>query len=195
MVRLSKTGMRVLLAAALLTGCESARPVSVSAPPRDPRLAVIPLPAPPRVVKPGFIPLETADPKYQEYFKQLRQKILANWVYPWEAGSRGIEGDLEIEFVIAKNGHLQYIERSRSSGVTLLDNAALNAVKLTQPFPPVPDALLGVMPEALRSERRGLPSEKIKRKGSSPYEVPPEGVLAVNGFFAYRMKRDRDYLR
>jgi len=87
------------------------------------------------------VPLDTPEPKYQDYFNKIREKIKANWVYPWEAGSRGIEGDLNIEFVIAKDGHLQYIERTRSSGVTLLDNAALNAVKLAQPFPPVPDAL------------------------------------------------------
>lgn len=87
------------------------------------------------------VPLDTPEPKYQDYFNKIREKIKANWVYPWEAGSRGIEGDLNIEFVIAKDGHLQYIELRRPSSVTLLDNAALNAVKLAQPFPPVPDAL------------------------------------------------------
>ena len=87
------------------------------------------------------VPLDTPEPKYQDYFNKIRQKIQANWVYPYEAGSRGIEGDLNIEFVIAKDGHLQYIQLRRSSKVALLDNAALNAVKLAQPFPPVPDAL------------------------------------------------------
>lgn len=87
------------------------------------------------------IPLDTPEPKYQDYFNKIREKIKANWIYPYEAGSRGIEGDLSIEFVIAKDGHLQFIELRRSSRILILDNAALNAVKLAQPFPPVPDDL------------------------------------------------------
>ncbi|HET8578203.1 MAG TPA: TonB family protein, partial [Methylomirabilota bacterium] len=87
------------------------------------------------------IPLDTPEPKYQDYFNKIREKIKANWIYPYEAGSRGVEGDLNIEFVIAKDGHLQFIELRRSSQVGVLDAAALNAVKLAQPFPPVPDAL------------------------------------------------------
>ena len=50
-----------------------------------------------------------------------------------------MEGDLLIEFRIAKDGRLDFIELRRSSGVTVLDDAALTAVKLAQPFPPVPD--------------------------------------------------------
>jgi len=94
-----------------------------------------------REVRPGFIPLETTEPKYQEYFNTIRERIKANWIYPSEAGSWGIEGDLNIEFVITKDGHLQFIELRRSSGRLILDHAALNAVKLAQPFPPVPDDL------------------------------------------------------
>ncbi len=71
----------------------------------------------------------------------MREKIKANWIYPYEAGSRGIEGDVHIDFVIDKDGKLQSIALRRSSKVTILDNAALNAVKLAQPFPPVPDDL------------------------------------------------------
>ncbi len=58
-----------------------------------------------------------------------------------EAGSRGVEGDLNIEFVIAKDGALQSVQVRRSSKVTILDAAALNAVKLAQSFPPIPDEL------------------------------------------------------
>ncbi len=109
-----------VVAAALLAGCASAHL---------------------REVRPGFIPLETTEPKYQDYFNKIREKIKANWIYPYEAGSRGIEGDLSIEFVIAKDGHLQFIELRRSSQVKILDEYALRAVQLAQPFPPVPDDL------------------------------------------------------
>jgi TonB family protein len=85
------------------------------------------------------IPLDTPDPKYQDYFRVLRERIQSKWTYPREAGDRGISGALLIEFHIAKDGRLAYIEVRRSSGVEILDEYAVNAVKLAQPFPPVPD--------------------------------------------------------
>jgi periplasmic protein TonB len=85
------------------------------------------------------IPLDTPEPKYQDYFNKVRERIKSKWVYPRPAGERGIEGELLIEFHIAKDGRLEYIELRRSSGTAILDDAALTAVKLAQPFPPVPD--------------------------------------------------------
>jgi periplasmic protein TonB len=85
------------------------------------------------------VPLDTPEPKYQDYFNKVRERIKANWVYPRPAGERNIEGELLIEFHIAKDGRLEYIELRHSSGTQILDDAALTAVKLAQPFPPVPD--------------------------------------------------------
>jgi len=87
------------------------------------------------------IPLDTPDPRYQDYFNQIRERIKSKWIYPYEASSRGIGGELSIEFGIAKSGELQFIERRRSSGVELLDDYAMRAVQLASPFPPVPDAI------------------------------------------------------
>ena len=87
------------------------------------------------------IPLDTPDPKYQDYFNLIRERIKSKWIYPYEASSRGIGGELSIEFGIAKSGELQFIERRRSSGVELLDDYAMRAVQLASPFPPVPDAI------------------------------------------------------
>jgi len=87
------------------------------------------------------VPLDTPDPKYQDYFNQIRERIKSKWIYPYEASSRGIGGELSIEFGIAKSGELQFIERRRSSGVELLDDYAMRAVQLASPFPPVPDAI------------------------------------------------------
>ncbi len=93
------------------------------------------------------IPLDTTDPRYTDYFERVRRQIKANWIYPREAGERGIGGLLVIDFAIAKSGHLEAIELRRSSGVDVLDLYALNAVKLAQPFPPVPDSVSkGVLP-------------------------------------------------
>ena len=129
---------------------------SVSAPPSQPQVAVArPLDSMRR--QPGGgggltgggrggvegdpIPLDTPEPKYQDYFNKIRERIKANWIYPRQAGDRGIEGELLIEFHIAKDGRLSYIELRHSSGTTILDDAALTAVKLAQPFPPVPDEI------------------------------------------------------
>lgn len=87
------------------------------------------------------IPLDTPDPRFQDYFNQIRERIKSKWIYPYEASSRGIGGELAIEFGIAKSGELQFIERKRSSGVELLDDYAMRAVQLASPFPPVPDAI------------------------------------------------------
>jgi len=53
----------------------------------------------------------------------------------------GLSARLLIEFHIAKDGRLDFIELRRSSGVTVLDDAALTAVKLARPFPPVADGV------------------------------------------------------
>src|SRR3990170_3802165 len=44
------------------------------------------------------IPLDTQDPKYVDYFGQLRERIKSKWGYPREAGERGIGGPPPIEF-------------------------------------------------------------------------------------------------
>jgi len=85
------------------------------------------------------IPLDTPEPKYQDYFNKIRERIKSKWTYPRQAGERGIEGELLIEFHIAKDGRLEFIALRNSSGVAILDDYAMTAVKLAQPFPPVPD--------------------------------------------------------
>src|SRR5215468_6434959 len=87
------------------------------------------------------IPLDTPDPRYQDYFNQIRERIKSKWIYPYEASSRGIGGALPIAFGIAKSGEPHFLERRRSSGVELLDDYAMRAVQLASPFPPVPDAI------------------------------------------------------
>jgi len=87
------------------------------------------------------IPLDTPEPKYQDYFNKIRERIKSKWTYPRQAGERGIEGELLIEFHIAKDGRLEFIALRNSSGVAILDDYAMTAVKLAQPFPPVPDEI------------------------------------------------------
>jgi protein TonB len=72
---------------------------------------------------------------------KVKQRIYAKWGYPYEAQTRGLHGKLVIEFHIAKDGHLQFIELRESSGEEILDSFALTAVKLAQVYPPLPDAM------------------------------------------------------
>lgn len=128
------------------------------APAADPRVASAPAQPPPAAamfrrggggglkggrggIEGDPIALDTPDPKYQDYFRQIRERIQSKWIYPYEASSRGIGGELQIDFGIAKSGELQFIERRRTSGVELLDDYAVRAVQLASPFPPVPDAI------------------------------------------------------
>jgi len=123
-----------------------------------PRVASAPPPAPPAAamfrrggggglqggrggIEGEAIPLDTPEPKFQDYFNQIRERIKSKWIYPYEAASRGIEGELQIEFGIAKSGELAFVEKRASSGVPILDDYAMRAVQLASPFPPVPDGL------------------------------------------------------
>ena len=90
---------------------------------------------------PGDAPvrLETSDPRFHAYFSKVRERIKATWTYPSAAGQRGIEGDVVVEFRIAKDGHLVSADVWRSSGATILDDYSIRAVQTAAPFPPVPD--------------------------------------------------------
>jgi protein TonB len=87
------------------------------------------------------IPLDSKDPKFSDYFEKLRRAIKEKWAYPREAAERNIGGQLVLEFGIAKDGELRFIELRRSSGVPVLDDYAMNAVRLASPFPPIPDQM------------------------------------------------------
>jgi outer membrane biosynthesis protein TonB len=67
------------------------------------------------------VPFDTTDPRYTDYFEKIRRRIKENWIYPREAGERGIGGHLLIEFGIRKDGWLQFVDLKRSSGVPVLD--------------------------------------------------------------------------
>jgi len=69
------------------------------------------------------VPLDTPDPNYREYMQRVRQRIYAKWDYPREARDRELAGRLVIEFHI------------------VLDSSALNAVKMAERYPPLPEAM------------------------------------------------------
>lgn len=119
----------------------SASGPAVESPEHQPPLLPEPIRRQPAPIKSPLVPFETPDPQYRAYFNQVREKIKAPWIYPRPEGDQGIEGEVLIEFHIAKDGRLEFVELRHSSRRQALNDAALTAVKKAQPFPPVPDAV------------------------------------------------------
>jgi homeobox protein ESX1 len=90
------------------------------------------------------IPLDSADPRYSDYLDQIRRRIKDKWGYPCVKNDHTREceyktAQLVIEFGIAKDGKVPFINVVRSSGYPIYDDYAVNAVKLAD-FPPIPDS-------------------------------------------------------
>ncbi|MGH7263882.1 MAG: energy transducer TonB, partial [Candidatus Rokuibacteriota bacterium] len=84
------------------------------------------------------IPLNTPDPRYADYFPEIKKRIQDHWVYPTEAARKHQSGQLVLEFVIRKDGRVPVVDVVRSSGFEILDRYALTAVRLAAPFPAIP---------------------------------------------------------
>ncbi len=69
----------------------------------------------------------------------MRKAIELVWNYPSEAAQRGMEGEVTVEFVIAKSGSVSRIKVLKSSGYKILDDAIVEALRLASPFAPLPD--------------------------------------------------------
>lgn len=77
--------------------------------------------------------------KYYGYMRRLREKIEGIWQYPSDAATRGIYGDLYVNFTIKKNGALGSVDLVRTSGYRSLDEAAIKALKEAAPYWPLPE--------------------------------------------------------
>ncbi len=87
------------------------------------------------------VPLNTPDPRYAEYFAELKRRIEDKWTYPEEAARNGQSGRGELRFVLRKDGSVRTVEIVSSSGVRILDSYISNAIRMAQPFPPIPAAV------------------------------------------------------
>ena len=63
---------------------------------------------------------------------------VGNLNYPDEARRRRLSGDLLLDVALRPDGSIHRILLRRSSGHTVLDDAALRIVKLAAPFAPFP---------------------------------------------------------
>jgi len=86
------------------------------------------------------ITLDTDEFKYLSYLERLKYRIEYIWSYPERARVERLQGDLYIRFSIHKNGRLGSVQVLRSSGYDALDQGALQALKDSDPFWPLPES-------------------------------------------------------
>ena len=83
-------------------------------------------------------PLNAPEVQYISYFASIKRKIELVWQYPYEAAVAGIQGELTIDFVIARSGAVNSIELVRGSGSKILDDEAIRSIRKAAPFDPIP---------------------------------------------------------
>jgi len=81
--------------------------------------------------------------RFASYLDAWRAKVerVGNLNYPQAALKKGITGSLFLDVAINHDGSLHSMRILRSSGHTVLDNAAKNIVKRSAKFPPLPEAI------------------------------------------------------
>ncbi|WP_438752535.1 energy transducer TonB [Pararhizobium sp. O133] len=72
------------------------------------------------------------------YSGRVRAKVNRNFRYP-KSASRGTKGSVTVAFTVTSSGGLAGVRMVRGSGVAVLDDAALNAVRKAAPFPAIPE--------------------------------------------------------
>ena len=74
----------------------------------------------------------------QRYKQQLLETIASHKYYPKRARRRHIEGRVEVGFVVMQDGVIENIRVADSSGESVLDKAALDAIRRAGRFDPIP---------------------------------------------------------
>lgn len=75
--------------------------------------------------------------RWQQYIEAVGSEL-----YPKEAMRKNITGKLRLLVALDKKGMVQDVSILKSSGVTILDKAAIEIVKKAQPFEPVPSEMM-----------------------------------------------------
>jgi len=65
----------------------------------------------------------------------VRHRLEAFKYYPASARRRGIEGDVDVSFMLVHGGVAEQVKVLKGSGYAVLDRAALTTVARAQPFP------------------------------------------------------------
>lgn len=84
------------------------------------------------------IDMNTTAFRYISYFTGMRKAIEMVWIYPREAVERGLQGEVQLEVVIEKDGKVSKVRLVNSSGYAVLDANMLQTIRLASPFAPLP---------------------------------------------------------
>ena len=87
-----------------------------------------------------FISASTREYEYATYLRAWVAKVerVGNLNYPDEARRRGLGGRLVMTVAVRRDGSVEEIVVNRSSGLGVLDQAAMRIVRLSEPYPPLP---------------------------------------------------------
>lgn len=87
-----------------------------------------------------FISASTREYEYATYLRAWVAKVerVGNLNYPDEARRRGLAGRLVMTVAVRRDGSIEEIVLNRSSGLGVLDQAAMRIVRLSEPYPPLP---------------------------------------------------------
>jgi protein TonB len=87
-----------------------------------------------------FVTASTREYEYATYLRAWVAKVerVGNLNYPDEARRRGLGGRLVVTVAVRRDGSIEEIVLNRSSGLGVLDQAAMRSVRLAEPFPPLP---------------------------------------------------------
>jgi len=87
-----------------------------------------------------FVSASTQEYAWANYLRAWvdRAERVGNLNYPDEARRRRLSGTVVINIGIRRNGTIERADIVQSSGVALLDEAALRIARLAEPYPPLP---------------------------------------------------------
>jgi protein TonB len=88
----------------------------------------------------SFISASTQEYEYAGYMRKYVARIerIGNLNYPDEARRRNLSGRVMLNVAVRRDGSVESIDVQQSSGIPVLDAAAIQSVRLAEPFPPLP---------------------------------------------------------
>ena len=92
----------------------------------------------PRIRRASSVATKASQDAAYLYEWQQRIEVIGNQHYPHAAREQGLFGDVEVLVVVKSDGQLKSVKVVKSSGVKILDDAALQIVRLASPFEPFP---------------------------------------------------------
>src|SRR5690554_789867 len=95
----------------------------------------------PRIRRASSVATKAAEDAEYLYHWQQRIETIGNQHYPQQARANQLSGDVQVLVAVNADGSLHEAQILRSSGITVLDQAALRIVRLSAPFPALPMSL------------------------------------------------------